>query len=173
MLAAGVSVHLSGQRLTGVLSLVHGANRKVAKKVVQDLKVIWGDRFEFWIPERRPGGHNLAIGFDPPLDGFAPANALTGPARLTTRANAWVAALEDAAPALTLAWDELRTIARIVLSFDTDFDHALESVQVGPSRTGDASSACATTACGTGRGTCWRRCAGTTRPATCSAWNGR
>ena len=132
MPAAGVAVHLSEQRVTGVLSLVHGANKKVAKKAVQEPEGDLGvDRFEFWIPERRPGGENLAISFDPPLDGFASANALAGPARPTTGANAWVAALEDAAPALTLEWDEPRTIGRVALSFDTDFDHAMESVQWG------------------------------------------
>ena len=35
MPAEGVAVHLSDQRLTGVLSVMHGANKKVAKSAIQ------------------------------------------------------------------------------------------------------------------------------------------
>ena len=130
--AAGVHVHLSEQRVTGVLALQQGANRKVAKKAVQEPPPGIGvDTFEFWIPERRPGGQNLALTCDPPLAGFGSEQVTRGPARPTTQPNAWVAAVEDPAPTLTLTWDQPQTLARIVLSFDTDFDHAMESVQWG------------------------------------------
>jgi hypothetical protein len=132
MPAAGVRVHLSDQRVTGVLSLMHGANKKVAKSAVQKPATDVGvDTFEFWIPERRPGGKNLAVAFEPPLAVFAPANVLQGPTRPTTQPNAWVAGFDDAAPRLTLAWSKPQTIGRIELSFDTDFDHAMETVQWG------------------------------------------
>jgi hypothetical protein len=39
-----------------------------------------------------------------------------------------VAALDDAHPALTLTWDTPQLIRTIELSFDTDFDHPMESV---------------------------------------------
>jgi len=45
--------------------------------------------------------------------------------------NAWVASLDDPAPTLTLRWREPQTIGRIELSFDTDFDHPMESVLMG------------------------------------------
>jgi hypothetical protein len=128
----GVRVHLSDQRVTGVLSLVHGANKKVAKKAVQEPPEGLGvDRFEFWIPARRPNGQNMAMSFDPPIATFGAANVLQGPVRPTTGPNAWVAALDDKAPALTLAWKQAQTIGRIELSFDTDFDHPMETVQWG------------------------------------------
>ncbi len=127
-----VRVRLSDQRVTGVLSLVHGANKKVAKSAVQqppgDIGV---ELFEFWIPERRPGGQNLALAFDPPIALFGADNVLHEPRRPTTQPNAWVAARDDAAPRLTLSWDTPQQIGRIELSFDTDFDHAMESVQWG------------------------------------------
>jgi REP element-mobilizing transposase RayT len=127
-----VAVHLSDQRVTGVLSLMHGANKKVAKSAVQKPATDVGvDTFEFWIPERRPGGKNLAIAFDPPLAVFAPENVLHGPARPTTQPNAWVAGFDDQAPRLTLSWGKPQTIGRIELSFDTDFDNAMETVQWG------------------------------------------
>jgi hypothetical protein len=45
--------------------------------------------------------------------------------------NAWVAELHDPKPSLILTWDTPQTISRIELSFDTDWDHAMESVQWG------------------------------------------
>ncbi len=126
----GASVRLSAHRVTGVLSLVHGANRRVAKGATQtpppDIGV---DTFEFWIPERRPGGQFLAMAFDPPVAVFGAANVLGGVTRPTTGPNAWVAAAGDPAPALTLRWDAPQTIRRVELTFDTDADHAMESVQ--------------------------------------------
>jgi hypothetical protein len=128
----GVAVHLSDQRVTGVLSLTHGANRKVAKNAVQSPPAGIGvDTFEFWIPMRRPAGQNLAMAFDPPIALFGAENVLDGPTRPATQPNAWVAALHDPKPALTLRWERPQTISRIELFFDTDFDHAMESVQWG------------------------------------------
>ena len=132
MATPGVQLNLSDQRLTGVLSLRHGANRKVAKSAVQTPPVDVGvDTFEFWIPERRPGGQNFAITFEPPLEAFSPSDVLTGPDRPTTRSNAWVADFGDSQPQLTLSWGFPQKIARIEIMFDTDFDHAMESVQWG------------------------------------------
>lgn len=132
MPVAGMRVHLSEQRVTGVLSLMHGANKKVAKSAVQKPVTDVGvDTFEFWIPERRPGGKNLAIAFEPPLAVFAPENVLHGPARPTTQPNAWGAGFDDATPRLTLSWSRPQKIGRVEVSFDTDFDHAMETVQWG------------------------------------------
>ncbi len=132
MAAAGVRVHLSNERVTGVLSLIHGANRKVAKSGVQipngDIGV---DRVEFWIPERRPGGRNFAITIDPPVGNFRPESVQSGPSRPVSQPNAWVAAKQDPAPALTLTWPSPVFLRRVELTFDSDFDHAMESVQWG------------------------------------------
>ena len=132
MPSGGVSVQLSDTRVTGVLSLVHGANKKVAKNAVQSPSPGIGvDTFEFWIPQRRPDGHNMAVSFDPPICVFGPENVINGVTRPVTQPNAWVAGLGDKAPSLTLAWKQPRTLSRIELSFDTDFDHAMECVQWG------------------------------------------
>ncbi len=127
-----VAVHLSGERVTGVLSLTQSMNKAVAKAARQEPPEGSGiDSFEFWLPARRPGGQNLALKAEPPLAAFAPANVVNGVMRPTTQTNAWVAAAGDAAPRLTLRWPEPRTIARVELCFDTDFDHPLESVLWG------------------------------------------
>jgi hypothetical protein len=124
-----VAVHLSDTRITGILSLSQSMNKAVAKDARQEPPADSGiDSFEFWLPSRRPGGKNFAITVDPPLDLFAAANVTNGVTRPTLQPNAWVAAVEDPRPRLTLRWDQPVTVSRIDLGFDTDFDHPLESV---------------------------------------------
>ena len=127
-----IKIHCSEQRLTGVLSVTNGQNPAVSnygkQEVTQDLGV---ESFEFWYPERRPAGQNLAFQVEPPLGLFAPENLLNGWGRPTTRPNSWVADFNDPKPTLTLEWDQPQSIAQICLAFDTDFDHPMESVQFG------------------------------------------
>jgi hypothetical protein len=127
-----VSVHLSDQRVTGVLAVTQKFNRAVAKSPKQEPPPDSGiDSFEFWIPQRRPAGKNLALKIEPPLEVFGAANLVNGFARPTSQPNAWVAGFDDEQPVLTLTWNKPQTIARIELSFDTDFDHPMESVLMG------------------------------------------
>lgn len=127
-----VNVHLSDQRVTGVLSVTQKFNRAVAKSPRQEPPPGSGiDSFEFWIPQRRPAGKNLAVKIEPPLDVFGAANLVNGYARPTNQPNAWVADFAHEQPTLRLTWDKPQTIARIELSFDTDFDHPMESVLMG------------------------------------------
>ena len=102
-----VSVRLSEQRITGIVSATNAFNKAVAKSSVQSPPDGIGiDTFEFWLPKRRPAGKNLALTIQPPLKGFAPGNVTHGPARPTTAVNAWVADPADAKPELSLAWAE-------------------------------------------------------------------
>lgn len=127
-----VAVHLSDQRVTGVLSVARKFNRAVAKSPRQEPPPGSGlDSFEFWLPQRRPGGKNLALKIEPPLPVFGVENLTNGFARPTHQPNAWVAEFGQDRPALQLTWDRPQTIARVELSFDTDFDHPLESVLMG------------------------------------------
>ena len=127
-----VVVWLSDQRVTGVLSLTHQANRAVARAARQEPPPDSGlESFEFWIPKRRPNGKNFAIRIEPPIKVFGPANLVNGLARPTRQPNAWVAAPDDASPWVTLCWAEPQTIERVELVFDTDYDHPLESVLLG------------------------------------------
>ncbi|MCX6968099.1 MAG: FAD-dependent oxidoreductase [Verrucomicrobia bacterium] len=127
-----VALHLSEQRATGVLYVSQKFNRAVAKSPCQMPPPDSGvDTFEFWLPERRPNGKNLAIQLDPPIAAFGVANVTNGVARSTYQTNAWVADFEDTEPKLTLSWPAPQTISRIELNFDHDYDHPLESVQMG------------------------------------------
>jgi len=115
-----------------MLALSQRGNAAVSSSTVQDPPAGAGiERFPFWLPERRPGGKNLAIQFDPPLQVYAPHNVLHGPERPTHASNAWSAASDDAQPWIELAWETPQTIGRIEIAFDTDFDHPMESVLLG------------------------------------------
>ena len=119
-----VSVHLSEQRLTGVLAVLHRGTQKNEP----DQGV---DEFEFWAAPRRPDGKNIALRLDPALDVFHPENVVNGRTRPTRGPNAWLADPADPAPHLSLNWSEARSVKRILLFWDTDFDHAMETALWG------------------------------------------
>lgn len=125
----GVSVYLSDTRLSGMLSLFQAENKAVSNTGVQtppeDIGV---DAFEFWTPKRRPEGWNMALRFAEPLHMYTAKNIGNGYARPWLSPNAWAAAQEDAAPMVMLTWEKQVRISTIQLSFDTDFDHPMESV---------------------------------------------
>ncbi|HEV2453588.1 MAG TPA: FAD-dependent oxidoreductase, partial [Verrucomicrobiae bacterium] len=127
-----VGVHLSNQRLTGIMSLSHNGNKSVTASPTQipppDIGI---DTFEFWTPMRRPGGKNFAITVEPPLAIFSVHNLTNGITRPTRQPNAWVAEFSDANPSVTLKWQKPTCIGRIELTFDTDYDHPMESVLMG------------------------------------------
>jgi hypothetical protein len=116
-----VAVHVSDARITGLLSLAHDK----AQSPEKDIGV---EAFELWLPRRRPGGHNLAVSIDPPIDLFAAPNLTNGVIRPTNHPNAWVAEVGDPAPSITLSWSTPQHIGRIELAFDADYDHPMESV---------------------------------------------
>ncbi len=127
-----VETAISDRRVTGILALTHEVNKAVAKSPVQTPPPGVGvDTFEFWLPRRRPNGENLACAIEPPVALFAAGNLVNGIDRPVASPNAWVADPSDPAPAITLAWDRPQRIRRVALAFDTDFDHPMESVQMG------------------------------------------
>jgi hypothetical protein len=82
-------------------------------------------------PLRRPKGENIAMKISPALDCFSPQNLVNGFTRPWIQPNAWVAGEDDAAPVLTLGWDKQQAIQSITLFLDTDYDHPMESSQMG------------------------------------------
>jgi len=128
----GVSVALSQEQVTGVLTLSQRMNKAVAKSLVQTPPEGSGiDTFAFWLPERRPAARNLAVTIEPALRLFGATNVADGIARPWCGVNAWVPAREDGRPSLRLEWGEAQTIWEIEISFDTDFDHPMEAVLMG------------------------------------------
>ncbi len=89
------------------------------------------EAFEFWCPERRPQGQNIAMHINPAITCFSKENLRTSPYRPVEKPNAWVAALEDKPSTITLTWEEPKKIKGITLFTDPDYDHPMESVQWG------------------------------------------
>lgn len=127
-----VEVACSEQRVTGLVTVRQKFNRAVSNLGEQiPPEGIGIDRFEFWTPERRPGGHNFAFELSEPLKAFDTEQLKTGTFRPTVSSNAWVAALEDTSPRVDLSWEQPQSIRELVLHFDADFDHAMETAQWG------------------------------------------
>lgn len=124
-----VKVPRSGKRITGILSLFNTVNAAVSNYGKQQPPDDIGmDAFEFWCPRRRPAGRNIALKLAAPPDVFGVENIRNGITRPTSLPNAWVAGFEDKEPRVTLTWTGPQLIRRVELSFDTDFDHPMESV---------------------------------------------
>lgn len=129
-----VKIYHSEHRITGVLTVFNLVNKAVSnygkQSPTEDIGV---DEFEFWCPQRRPEGHNLAIQVAPGLSKFNAENIKSGVYRPTIAPNAWVAELADPMPSLNLKWDKEQKISTMELFFDTDYDHPMESVLMGHS----------------------------------------
>ena len=124
-----VRLQYSDQRITGLLTVFNQINEAVSnygkQEPTQDIGV---DTFEFWCPQRRPAGKNLALKFEPPLSLFQANHLRNGLQRPTHQPNAWVASPADACPSVKISWDSPQQIRELVLHFDTDFDHPMETV---------------------------------------------
>lgn len=119
----------SDKRVTGILSVFNLINASVSNYGKQSPpEGIGMDTFEFWCPQRRPEGNNLSFSITPGLACFSAQNIKNGIARPTDQPNAWVADWNDPAPQLRLQWQEPKVISEMILKFDTDFDHPMESV---------------------------------------------
>jgi len=127
-----VKIRTSNERYTGIMSVFNKFNHDVNNNGKQTPPADSGiDSFEFWCPDRRPEGQNLAMSITPALDAYDINNITNGKVRPTTGTNAWAASLCDESPRITLEWENNQSINEIILYFDTDYDHAMESVQMG------------------------------------------
>lgn len=124
-----IRVNYSEKRVTGILSVFNLINHAVSNYGKQTPPADIGvDSFEFWCPQRRPQGHNIAMRFSPAVEVFSANNVKNGIDRPTLQPNAWVADWSDPNPQLFFEWKEPQEIKRVVVLFDTDYDHPMESV---------------------------------------------
>lgn len=122
--APGVCVHTTNQRLSATLSVRH-------LRTQEPPDGLGFERFEIWTPERRPGGHNLALAFEPGVNAWAPDHAVDGYNRPWAGAHCWMARPDDLPAWIQLDWTETHRVRKVLLQCDTDFDHPMESVQWG------------------------------------------
>ncbi len=124
-----VSFRYSKDRITGILSVFNLVNAAVSnfgkQEPTEDIGV---ETFEFWCPQRRPEGLNLAFKVEEGIRAFQVENLRNGLQRPTNQPNAYVADLQDSSPEVSITWNEPRQIRTLELCFDTDFDHPMENV---------------------------------------------
>lgn len=116
-------IHLGDALITGVLAVFHRRTQQPGDIGVEPL--------EIWTPHRRPHPQNLALTLSPPIAVFGPENLTNGLQRPTCNPNAWVADPADPLPAVTLTWPAPVIVSRLVITFDADYDHPMESVLWG------------------------------------------
>jgi len=127
-----IELKFSTYRITGILSVFNKVVAAVSnwgKQIVTEDNGM--EEFEFWCPERRPEGLNIAMKIYPAIKDFGAENLRNTVTRPVYKPNAWVASLEDKNASLTIEWDSDREINEITLFADSDFDHPMESVQWG------------------------------------------
>ncbi len=124
-----VELALSDKRITGLLTVYNAINPAVSNYGKQEpTEDIGVDAFEFWCPQRRPNGKNIAMKIEPALEAFSTENLRNGIQRPVKSTNAWVANYDTDTAKLKIVWDEIQTINKVVLHLDADDDHPLESV---------------------------------------------
>ena len=129
---SAVKIRCSEKRISGIVSVFNKTNPAVnnyGKQVPPEHSGF--DSFEFWCPDRRPKGQNLGMKISPALSCFSGENVINGFTRPYVKTNAWAGDWNDSNPALTFKWDEPKQINSVTLFFDTDYDHPMESSQMG------------------------------------------
>ena len=122
----------SNKRYSGILSVFNGVNKAVSNNGKQTPPDGIGvDTFEFWIPQRRPEGFNIAMEISPAIEAFDSSNIGNGYVRPWGTVNAWSASLEDKNPTLKIEWDSEKELSEIKLFLDPDYDHPLECTLMG------------------------------------------
>lgn len=129
---AVIEVALTSQRLPGVMMVFNSLNPRVAKRTRQINDGDYGvDEFDFWLPRRAPQQILLAFALETPLQLWHRDYLLNGKLRPEQHTNCWVPAQDDTHPNVSWHWSEPQQAKHITLLFDNDFDHAMETVQMG------------------------------------------
>ncbi len=126
---AEVELAVSEKRITGLVSVCNAVNPAVSNYGKQEPAGDIGvDGFEFWCPQRRPAGKNIAMKIEPALNAYSLENLRNGLQRPVKSTNAWVADYKNSDAEIKIVWNETQTINKVELFFDADYDHPLESV---------------------------------------------
>lgn len=124
-----VDIANSDKRISGIVSVFNAINPAVSNYGKQEPPSDIGvEAFEFWCPQRRPEGKNIAMEISPALQPFDVSNVRNGIQRPVKSTNAWVANFTDKVGEISIGWNEEKTINKVELFFDADYDHPLESV---------------------------------------------
>jgi hypothetical protein len=125
-----IKVRVSEERCSAIMTVYNRINKAVSNYGKQEPPAGIGiDSFEFWTPERRPGGKNLGFSIHPALNIFEPKHLVNGHVRPTPpgETNVWVAGKEEEISTVECKWKQEVAIRQVNIFFDADYDHALES----------------------------------------------
>ena len=124
-----VKIQYSEKRISGIVTVFNATNPAVSNYGKQEpTEDIGVETFEFWCPQRRPEGRNIAMKLSDPINLFESENLRNGLQRPIASPNAWVADYDDKTPAVNVHWNERTKISSIDLVFDADYDHPMENV---------------------------------------------
>ncbi|SEI57213.1 FAD dependent oxidoreductase [Dyadobacter koreensis] len=124
-----VKIQYSETRISGIVTVFNATNPAVSNYGKQEpTEDIGVDTFEFWCPQRRPEGRNIAMKLGTEIDLFEAENLRNGLQRPIASPNAWVADYNDRNPTILLTWAEITKISTIAFVFDADYDHPMENV---------------------------------------------
>lgn len=127
-----LELKFSTYRISGLLSVFNKVVPAVSnwgkQSPTEDIGI---EEFEFWCPERRPEGQNIAMRISPSLNVFGKQNLSSPINRPVEKPNVWVADFADKKSQINLNWKEFVSVQKITIFTDSDFDHPMESVQWG------------------------------------------
>ena len=124
-----VKIQYSETRISGIVTVFNATNPAVSNYGKQEpTEDIGVDTFEFWCPQRRPEGRNIAMKLGTEINLFESENLRNGFQRPIASPNAWVADYSDRNPTINFEWPEKTKISSIEFVFDADYDHPMENV---------------------------------------------
>lgn len=127
-----IEIALTRQRLPGIMMVFNSLNPRVAKRTRQINDGDYGvDEFDFWLPRRAPQQTLIAFALEAPLQLWHRDALLNGKLRPESHTHCWVPAPDDSAPVVSWQWSQPQQASQLTLLFDNDFDHAMETVQMG------------------------------------------
>src|SRR5699024_6505048 len=127
-----ISLYRTNTRVTGILTTFNLISKAASNFGKQTPPVDIGmEAFEFWCPQRRPEGQNLAIQIEPALQPFGAEQLKIGVYRPRTAPNGWVACLKDREPTLSISWQEPEEARQTDSFFGTAYDHPRGRVLLG------------------------------------------
>ncbi len=126
-----VEIEMASGVISGITTVYNTVNPAVSNYGRQVPPAGIGvEEFEFWCPKRIPYNTNIALRFASPLGGFEVGNLNKPVFRPVNSPNCWSAEWEDENPRLELVWKEKKSMNMFRIFFDSDYDQALESVQM-------------------------------------------
>ncbi|HLR32880.1 MAG TPA: FAD-dependent oxidoreductase, partial [Fodinibius sp.] len=107
-----VSIRTSKKRVSGLVTAYNKVNKAVSnfgrQEPPEDIGI---DAFEFWCPNRRPDGNNLAFTIAPAIRAFSASNLNNGYTRPNKTVNGWVGHWNEEVSRVSMQWDESQTIS--------------------------------------------------------------